>query len=177
MADGGQMPCDLFSNLVQIGVVVRDLDKTVDSLATMLGVGPFRTIAFPPDDRPDIQRSRKYRGREGGFKARIAFTSLGPLELEIIQPLEGESVWSEFLENHGEGLHHIRFNVEDMGPVITHMVGLGVSPSQEGGGLRPGTSFAYFDTESKVGFTIEVLKAVAGTDGRTPDIVDGRVVV
>lgn len=176
MSDDGQAAREMFSNLVQIGVVVRDLDGTIASLTSLLGVGPFRTITYPPDNRPDMQRSRKYRGREGRFRARIAFTSLGPLELEIIQPLEGESVWAQFLENRGEGIHHIRFNVEDIEPVIKRLAGYGISPSQEGGGLRPGTTSVYFDTDSTVGFTIEVLKAVAGTDGMTPDIVDGKVV-
>jgi len=48
--------------------------------------------------------------------------------------------------------------------------------SQTGSGLRPGTVWAYFDTEGQAGFNVEVFKALAGTSGRTPAFVDGKMV-
>jgi methylmalonyl-CoA/ethylmalonyl-CoA epimerase len=105
----------------------------------------------------------------------MAFTELGPIELELIQPLTGESIWADFLEEHGGGLHHIRFNVSEIEPVLEYLAGHGIEVTQIGSGLRPGTAWANFDTESKIGFTIEVMKALPGTDGRTPQIVDGKV--
>ena len=38
-----------FRDLVQIGVVVRDLDHTVKFLSEVLGLGPFRYITYPPE--------------------------------------------------------------------------------------------------------------------------------
>ena len=173
MADVTASPKDMFSEVVQIGVVVEDLDRSIQVLSEVFGIGPFRTINWPPADRIDIQRT--FRGQPGNFTARMAFTGLGPVELELIQPLEGESIWADFLEEHGEGIHHIRFNVSDLEPVFEHLAGHGIEVAQMGSGLRPGTIWANFDTEGKVGFTIEVMKALPDTDGRTPQIVDGKV--
>ena len=167
-------PKGMFSECVQVGVVVRDLDRSIKILSDAFGIGPFRVIDWPPPDRTDIQKV--YYDKPGDFTARMAFTGLGVVELELIQPLDGESIWANFLNEHGEGIHHIRFNVPDHEPVINYLAGQGIGVSQMGSGLRPGTFWVNFDTESKVGFTIEIMKALPGTDGRTPQIVDGKVV-
>jgi len=164
---------EMFSDLVQIGVVVRDLDRAIAVLSEVFGIGPFRTIDWPPADRTDIRKF--YYGKPGNFTARMAFTELGPVELELIQPLEGKSVWANFLEKHGEGIHHIRFNVPDLEPMIEYLAGHNIGVAQMGSGLRPGTTWVNFDTERIVGFSIEIMNALPGTDGRTPQIMGGKV--
>ena len=164
---------EVFRDFVQIGVVVQDLDRTIAVLSEVFGIGPFRAIDWPPDDRTDIQGF--YHGKPGDFSARMAFTDLGPVELELIQPLEGKSIWADFLEKHGEGIHHIRFNVPDLEPVIEYLAGHSIGVAQMGSGLRPGTTWANLDTAHIVGFTIEIMNALPGTDGRTPRIVNGQV--
>ncbi len=173
MSDGMVSLKEMFSEFVQIGVVVEDLDRVTKMLSEAFGIGPFRTICWPPADRTDVQKV--YEGKPGNFTARMAFADLGPIELELIQPLEGQSIWADFLETHGEGIHHIRFNVPDLEPVVEHLARHGIKVAQMGSGLRPGTTWANFDTEDKIGFTIEVMKALPGTDGKTPQIVDGKV--
>jgi len=118
---------------------------------------------------------RYYYGQPADFTARMAFADLGSVELELIQPVSGASIWADFLRNHGEGIHHFRFNTFDLQPVIDHLNAHGIGIAQMGSGLRPGTTWANFDTERQIGFVIEVMKALPGTDGRTPQIVDGKV--
>ena len=161
---------EMCNDFVQIGVVVRDLDRTIKALSEIFGIGPFRTITWPPAGRTDIQRT--YHGQPGNFTARMAFTELGSTELELIQPLAGESIWSDFLEEHGEGIHHIRFNVPDIGPVMKYLAGHGIEASQSGSGLRPGTTWINLDTDGKVGFNIEVMNVLPGTNGKTPQTFD-----
>jgi len=166
-------PEGVFRDLVQIGVVVQDLDRTITVLSEVFGIGPFRAIDWPPPDRTDIQSV--YYGEPGDCSARMAFTELGPIELELIQPLEGKSIWADFLEKHGEGIHHIRFNVPHLEPVIQYLADHSVGVAQMGSGLRPGTTWANLDTAHIIGFTIEIMNALPGTDGRTPRIVNGQV--
>jgi methylmalonyl-CoA/ethylmalonyl-CoA epimerase len=166
-------PKEMFSKFVQIGVVVADLDKAITNLSEIFGIGPFRVIDWPPEDRTDIKKY--YYGEPGNFKARLAFAELGQIELEIVEPLEGESIWSDFLRDHGGGIHHIRFNVDDVKPVQNYLAGKEIISAQNGSGLRPGTNFMYFASEEKIGFVIEVMNALPGTDGHTPKIVDGKV--
>jgi methylmalonyl-CoA/ethylmalonyl-CoA epimerase len=162
-----------FTRCVQVGVVVKDLERSIRYLTEVFGIGPFRTIDWPPAGRTDLQRF--YHGQPGNFTARMAFADLGSVELELIQPVTGESVWTDFLKEHGEGIHHIRFNTFDMEPLVQYLASHDVGVSQTGSGLRLETIWTYFDTQDKVGFVIEVLKAVPGTDGRTPNIVGGKV--
>ena len=173
MSDETGIPKETFKECVQIGVVVRDLDRAIRGLTEIFGMGPFRSIYWPPEGRTDIEKF--YHGRPGNFTARMAFTELGSVELELIQPLEGDSIWADFLEEHGEGIHHIRFNVLDMAPVVEYLAGQSIEVAQMGSGIRPGTAWANFGSEDKVGFIIEVMNMLPGTDGRTPQIVDGEV--
>ncbi len=165
---------DYFRTVVQIGAVVPDIEQSIAALTTIFGIGPFRIIDWPPADRTDMQR--QYYDAPADFTARMAFTEIGPVELELIQPVSGRSIWADFLAEHGPGLHHIRFNVDDMVPVREYLGDRGIGVAQAALGIRPGTEWANFDTVRQVGFTIEVMQALAGTNGRTPMIVDGKVV-
>jgi methylmalonyl-CoA/ethylmalonyl-CoA epimerase len=162
---GEAMLHDAAQNLIQIGVVVRDLDRTVKYLTEIFGMGPFRYTNYPPDWE---DMDTNYRGEPGDFSHRIAFTELGPVELEIIQPLTGESGLTEFLAEHGEGIQHIRFNVAEVQPVLDYLSGHDIEPLTSGSGLRPGTTWVHLDTVDKVGFVIEIMNTLPGTDGRTP---------
>ena len=174
MSERTGSPRDGFIEVVQIGVVVRDLDRSVLVLSEVFGIGPFsRVDDWPPADRSDFELF--YFGEPAEFTARMAFVDLGAVELELIQPLEGKSIWSDFLERHGEGIHHIRFNTPDHEPVIKYLGQHGIGVSQMGSGIRPGTFWVNFDTEEAVGFTIEIMKALPGTSGRTPKMTDGQV--
>jgi len=173
MTERGESPQQMFGHVVQIGVVVKDLDRTIQILQEVFGMGPFRTLDWPPADRSDMERY--YYGQPAEFTARMGFADLGSVELELIQPVSGESIWADFLREHGEGIHHIRFNTFDLAPVIEYLSGRDIGVAQMGSGIRPGTMWANFDTERRVGFTIEVMQALPGTDGRTPQIVNGRV--
>src|SRR5512135_3650198 len=142
----GDTPCEL----VQVGIVVRDMDRTVKYLTEIFGLGPFRFVTYPPDGRTDMALT--YRGEVGHFSHRLAFARLGPIELELIQPLEGESALTEFLRKHGEGIQHIRFNTADLKPLLAYLSEKGVEPLMSGSGLRPGTKWVHMDTEADAGF-------------------------
>ena len=174
MQDTNTSPKDVFKECVQVGAVVPDLDQSIRVLTQVFGIGPFRLVEWPPAGRTDMQRF--YYEAPADFTARMAFTEIGPIELELIQPVTGESIWADFLREHGPGIHHIRFNTFDMDSVVEYLAQNGIGITQRGSGIRPGTSWANFDTQALIGFTIEVMKALPGTSGRTPNIVDGKVV-
>jgi len=163
----------LFNDFVQIGAIVDDIDRVMKTLSEVFGIGTWRVVEWPPDGRTDM--NRYYHGEPAEFTARMAFAELGPVELELIQPVTGESIWADFLAEHGPGLHHIRFNVPEMEPVVVHLADRDIDVTQMAAGIRPGTSWANFDTDRLVGFTIEVMRPLPGTSGRTPAFVDGKV--
>ena len=176
MADNdlAQTPKQMFNNFVQIGIVVSDIEKTTRNLSEVFGIGPFRIVDWPPAGREDFERF--YYGEPVNFTARMAFTELGPVELEIIQPLEGKSIWADFLAEHGEGIHHLRFNVDDVKPVQEYLAQHDVVSAQHGSGIRPNTMWMNFASEDLIGFVVEIMKVAPGTNGRTPMVVDGKII-
>lgn len=97
---------------------------------------------------------RTYRGRRGNFQYRIALAQLGALQLELIQPLEGDSIYGEFLESRGEELHHFGFLIDRIEERIAAMGRMGIGVLQSG--KRPGRIWAYMDTEPLAGIIIEL---------------------
>ena len=92
--------------IMQVGVVVRDMDKAIKRLES-LGIGPFESMALPPD------REEWYRGQPRKVNVKISMAQVGDVQLELIEPLEGDSPHREFLDSKGEGVQHIMFSVED----------------------------------------------------------------
>ena len=140
----------LFPQLGQIGVVVRDLDRTVKYYSEILGLGPFR-FAF---DRSIPETT--YRGEHRPLRLKQAWTQLGPVELELIEVLSGESTHTEFLRDKGEGLHHLGFFVPDLDNALAKAEKLGIGVIQSG--KIEGGGFAYLDTEKNGGVIFEFVQ-------------------
>jgi methylmalonyl-CoA/ethylmalonyl-CoA epimerase len=93
--------------LTQIGVVVKDVRQVAERLA-FLGIGPFQEMKLPPD------RQESFRGKPALADARIMGTTVGGIQLELIQPIALESPHREFLEARGEGIQHVMIAVDDV---------------------------------------------------------------
>jgi catechol 2,3-dioxygenase-like lactoylglutathione lyase family enzyme len=94
---------------VQIAWVTDDLDATEQALSTLLGARRWvrmPAVHFSPE-------SCTYRGRAADFVADISLSYAGDTQLELIVPVRGESVYGEFLDRHGAGLHHICIEAAD----------------------------------------------------------------
>jgi methylmalonyl-CoA/ethylmalonyl-CoA epimerase len=152
--------------LLQLGIVVKDLDKTLSYLKECFGITPFQTGIWPPEGKKELPRY--YYGKPSDFTAKMAFVDMGNIELEIIQPLSGANIYFDFIEKKGEGLHHIRFNVPDNDEFTERMSQNGIGVTQWGMGLRPGTKWIYYDSEDALGFIVESINTIPGTDGKTP---------
>jgi hypothetical protein len=61
---------------------------------------------------------------------------VGGVQLELVQPVEGPSVYRDWLEEHGEGLHHLNFLVDDVDQAVAALAKQGF-PSMQGGKFGP----------------------------------------
>jgi catechol 2,3-dioxygenase-like lactoylglutathione lyase family enzyme len=89
--------------LVQIAWVTRDLDATEKTLTTLMGAKKWVRM-------PDVHfgpEACTYRGRPADFVANISLSYAGDTQLEVIEPVHGESVYTDFLDASGPGLHHV----------------------------------------------------------------------
>ncbi len=156
-----------FDRAIQVGVVVRSVEQTMKWLTDLFGIGPFRVVECPPPDRED---SQFLHGQPARFRTRQAFADLGSIELELIETLEGRTIWSDFLAEHGPGIHHIRFNVPDHEALSVYLRGRGIAKTQEGDGIREGSHWVNYATEDLLGLVIEIMQPAPGSDGRTPGV-------
>jgi catechol 2,3-dioxygenase-like lactoylglutathione lyase family enzyme len=98
----------LAASPTQIAWVTRDLDATETALTGLLGVRKWVRIPevhFAPD-------ACSYLGKPADFVASISLSYLGDMQLELIEPVSGENVYSDFLRDSGPGLHHICMEAE-----------------------------------------------------------------
>ncbi len=90
----------------------------------------------------------------------VAMGKIGTGMLELLESERGETIYKEFLDKHGEGVHHIGFFVDqDHDRACNALIDEGFPHTQGGpilGENRDGR-FDYFDTEKKLGTTIELL--------------------
>ncbi|MFV8051671.1 VOC family protein [Mycobacterium sp. 48b] len=95
---------------VQVAWVTTDLDATEQTLTTLLGARRWvrmPAVHFSPE-------ACSHRGRPADFVADISLSYAGDTQLELIAPVRGESVYTEFLDRHGAaGLHHICVEATD----------------------------------------------------------------
>ncbi len=147
----------LGSNM-QICVVTRDFRRTMAGLAKA-GIGPWRVYTFGPKTVRDIT----YRGRPSDHSMKLGLAFSGSMMWEIVQPLTGPSIYEEFLEAHGEGIHHVAFDCNHI-PWDQQLLAFeerGYAMIQSG--LWQGkVPYAYFETEGDITTTIEIFKVPEG---------------
>lgn len=146
----------------QIGIVVRDLRSMVENLQDVLGIGDFRVVEWPVEGS-DPQAT--YHGKPGDFRLLLGFATVGKTQLEIIEPLSGENIFSDFLEEHGPGLHHFRFTVSDFEERCASLESRGIEKIASGTGVHVGSKWAYFDTRSILEGVIVELRTSLDEDG------------
>ena len=139
----------------QIGIIVRDLQKATDNYWSTLGIGPWMTMKLEPPLLTDVT----VRGKPVETSMVASIAQSGNIQLELIQPLEGPSIWKEFLEQRGEGLHHVQSPVEDPDATLAAFREIGVDVLMSG---RIGDNmFYYMDTEPLLGTIYEFVGKTA----------------
>jgi len=140
-------------NMTQVGVIVDDIEKAAQAWSNFLGMDevPHISVAEGHESRPTV-----FRGNPSNATARLAFFQLDNITIELIEPLEGSSTWREFLEEHGPGIHHIAFNVDNMEHSVQLFGEVGIKEVQHGGW---GTGeYAYMDASGSLELIIELLE-------------------
>ena len=65
------------------------------------------------------------------MKLSVVKVRAADIDLELLEPLEGEKVISKFLEREGEGIHHICFEVNNVEEAADHLKEKGYTPVWE----------------------------------------------
>lgn len=138
----------------QVGIIVSDIEKTSRRLVEVLGLSPPAFQTTPGY----AQVETTYKGQPSEATAKLAFFSVGQLQIELIEPDEKPSVWRDFLDQKGEGAQHIAIRVADTKRATDHFAKYGIGVAQQGlYGDRSGM-YTYMDSQDQLGTTIELLE-------------------
>jgi len=147
------------TDIVQIGVIVNNLDRTLNAL-TALGLGPFsspQTVKHP---------CARVQGKQASYAINLACAQQGAVQLELIEYHSGTTIQKDFLDQQGEGLHHILFQVKDIDNSMKKMTDRGLRILQQdyfvgGGGM------AYLEGDDLGGIVIELVQY--------PEVIDPEI--
>ena len=144
--------------LSQVGTVVEDLDRAIAYYEDVLGIGPFVVFDFIPE-------RHWCDGRPCPVELRIGIAEIAPgVALEIVEPVAGDAPHQRFLDEYGEGLQHIGYEVENYDEWMDYFVSKGINPIplqnaefNLGDGLRRA---AYLKTDVIGGVVIELIEVL-----------------
>ncbi|MFN0094507.1 MAG: VOC family protein [Dehalococcoidia bacterium] len=144
----GELP----SAINHVGFVTRDLERMTGRHQKLLGVR--YADSWTTDPIPLKARDASHTV----LHVRVAFAQLGPIRLEVIEPLPGPSVYEDHLKRFGEGVHHFGFDTNDVPAFLEAYRELGVEMLMYGQrAADAGIGFAYFDTLEQLGVLTEVV--------------------
>lgn len=137
--------------MAQVAIVVKDIEEKSKAYAAFFGVDvpQWRLTAGLEEAHT------RYMGNPSEGQAKLAFIQLDNIQVELIEPVGGPSTWQNYLDTHGEGIHHIAFRVPDMEKEIARLEGIGLKLQQTGDYV--GGCYAYMDGEAALGGIVELL--------------------
>ena len=98
----------MIRKIAHIGIAVKNLEERVPFYRDVLGL-KFEGY----EDLP-------HRG------LRIALFNVDGVRLELLQGTSPDSTISTFIEQRGEGLHHLAFDVDDAAATLVNLAGNGI---------------------------------------------------
>lgn len=144
---------DEFNEIVQIGIITLDLEKTKEAMLDVFGL--------EPDAGGDSVYTKCFY-RDGQIidaEVKSAFYNFFNIQLEFLEPTgEADTVWSDYVKMGRTGLHHVRFDVSDNDIANKLMAEKGIKVWMEGASLiDPTCRFTYYDSLDKLGFIVEAV--------------------
>jgi methylmalonyl-CoA/ethylmalonyl-CoA epimerase len=150
MADNGMQIMEP-GKLCQIGIVVKSVDETIKYFQEQFGFGPFEVRYVDYSDAT-------YMGNKAGYRGKRGFFHLGPIEIELVELIDGQTIHEDFMKQHGEGLHHIGFEVKDLTAAKKNAEKAGFMVTQ-GFQRQDGSGFAYLDSDRTGGVIMELIQS------------------
>ncbi len=137
-----ERPAFKVKSIDHISYAVKDIDGTVEAWSRLYGFGPW---TYAENGGVDA------KGRP--WRVRMAFTYVGPLQVELVQCTEGRIFQSRFLDTWGEGVHHIGFYVDDVDAGVKDLVSRGARVL-----IHDPGRFAYLDAGGVGGAIFELMR-------------------
>jgi 4-hydroxyphenylpyruvate dioxygenase-like putative hemolysin len=138
--------------VLQIGIIVRDAKEAAGRYQELLGIGQWN---FNEVDT-ELGLGRHFRTADGpvNVKALIAWTTLGSVELELIEPRDRDSIYARFLREQGPGIHHLMFSTPNFDDTSEALQDAGLAMAVAGEFQE--TRFQLLDGREELGLILEI---------------------
>ena len=100
----------MVSKIEHIGIVVKDLEKSLVLYKELLG------LKLQETEQLDVQ----------GALTRVAFFPVGEVNVELVHTTAKTGLAADFFKEHGEGIHHIAFEVENLEKIFQDLRSKGI---------------------------------------------------
>lgn len=140
------------TTITQIGIIVQEIEAKARAWAEVLGL-PVPEIMITD---AYARAQTEYDGEPSKARAKMAFFHLGQVDLELIEPIGEPSTWRDQLDEHGDSLHHIAFEIEGMSEKVAYLEAKGLPLVQRG--EYPGGRYAYINGNAQLGSILELLE-------------------
>lgn len=136
----------------QVGIIVQDIEAKARAWAEVLGLPVPEIMITDTYERSQTE----YNGKPSNARAKLAFFHLGQVDLELIEPVGKPSTWQDQLDEHGDSLHHIAFEIVGMSKKVAYLKAKGLPLVQRG--EYPGGRYAYINGNAQLGAILELLE-------------------
>ena len=139
----------------QVAYLVPDIYEAIDEWNSILGEQEWKVYLYSPETLPQSG----FRGESAQFAMRLALTSTSP-QFELIQPIDGPSIYHEWIERRGFGPHHVGRFVTDIEESMSRLRAIGFEPAQwgTGYGLDGDGGFAYYELGEQGETVVELIQ-------------------
>ena len=137
-------------DVIQVAYVVRDMEKALKLYWEVFEIGPWMVYTFAAP----LMRDSIVRGKPSNHSYLLAVTRHLDVQQELVQPLSGDSIYTEHLKKKGEGIHHVKLFYPDLSAARARFAALGYHEIQSG--KVDDNEFYYLDTEADFGYVIEL---------------------
>jgi len=136
----------------QLSFAVPSVDDALPRYEAMFG-GPFTAM-----DVPGMEVV--VGGRPETVDLRLGFGQTAGLEVELVEVVSGGWPTVAWLVERGEGLHHLRYPVDDFARSRDELTAAGCTALMEG--HNSGVSFGYFEVPMLNGMVVELIQMPGG---------------
>ena len=140
------------NGFIQINIVVADIEKAAEKWADLLGI-----------EKPEIHlnpleggENYTYRGKPISCDLKVCNIEMNGFVIELHEPAGGESSFQEFLDRHGNGVHHIGFEVGDKRDAVIKELKAAGYDTDRTLGIYPGSSWTIVDGEDTLGVNLNI---------------------
>jgi hypothetical protein len=138
-----------FNGFIQVAIIVKDIEKAAKEWCELFDA-PMPEIQI---QEPGPREGVTYRGKPANYGLKLAVIDAKDrgFIIELHEPTGGQSTYQEFLDKHGEGVHHLGFAAGDKRDAVIGEL------EEKGYTMRTiGSGWTIVDSEDKLGVNLNI---------------------